>query len=126
MTSGSFSVQVYKIVDRKRKVVKHIGTAHTEQEKNDLQTVANEYILQISKQLALFENTQAQNILYLNQTEFLGVYQTFLYEIINGLLTQIGISKIEKSMLLDLVIMRIVEPASKLRSIELLVSYFGI
>ena len=125
MASGSFSVQVYKIVERKRKVVKHIGTAHNEQEKNDLQAVANEYIIQVSKQLAMFEDFKAQNILYLNQSEFLGVYHTFLYEIINGLLTQIGISKIDKSMLLDLVIIRIVEPASKLRSIELLDSYFG-
>lgn len=126
MVSGSVSVQVYKIVDRKRKVVKHIGTAHNDQGKNDLHSLANEYILQVSKQLALFENAQAQNILYLNQSEFLGIYYTFLYEVINGLLTQIGFSKIEKSMLLDLVIIRIVEPASKLRSIELLNSYFGI
>jgi transposase len=39
---------------------------------------------------------------------------------------QIGFDKVMNNLLLDLVIMRIMEPASKLRSIELIEQYFGI
>jgi hypothetical protein len=65
-------------------------------------------------------------LLHLDKTEFLGVYSTFLYEVISGLISQIGLDKIRKQLLLDLVAIRILEPASKLRSIELLEAYFGI
>ncbi len=41
-------------------------------------------------------------------------------------MSKMGITWIKKQLLLDLVIVRIMEPASKLRSIELLDSYFGI
>lgn len=62
----------------------------------------------------------------LNQTEFIGVYYNFFYEIISKLFIQIGFDKLKNNLLLDLVIMRIFEPASKLRSIELIEQYFGI
>ena len=42
------------------------------------------------------------------------------------MISQVGLDKIKKQLLLDLVTMRIVEPASKVRSIELLEAYFGI
>jgi transposase len=117
---------VYKIENRKRVIVRHIGTAHNEQEKSDLLSLANEFIEKVSKQLHLFENDQPNNILYVNQTEFIGVHYTFLYELISKLIIAIGFDKIKNNLLLDLVILRMVEPASKLRSIELLAEYFGI
>ena len=125
-SSNSVSIQVYKIANRKRVIVRHIGTAHNEQEKSDLLSLANEFIEKVSKQLHLFENDQPNNILYVNQTEFIGVHYTFLYELISKLIIAIGFDKIKNNLLLDLVILRMVEPASKLRSIELLAEYFGI
>jgi hypothetical protein len=124
--ANSVSIQVYKIENRKRVIVRHIGTAHNEQEKSDLLSLANEFIEKVSKQLHLFENDQPNNILYVNQTEFIGVHYTFLYELISKLIIAIGFDKIKNNLLLDLVILRMVEPASKLRSIELLAEYFGI
>lgn len=124
--SNSVSIQVYKIENRKRIIVRHIGTAHSEQEKSDLLLLADDFIKKISKQLYLFENNQSNNIFYTNQTEFLGIQYTFLYELISKLIITIGLDKISNSLLLDLVIMRMAEPASKLRSIELLEEYFGI
>ena len=49
-----------------------------------------------------------------------------LYEVISELISHIGLDIIQNRLLLDLVIIRIMEPASKLRSIELLDVYFGI
>jgi len=88
--------------------------------------LANDFIKKMSLQLALFEDNQSNNILYLNQTEFIGVYYTFFYELISKIAITIGFDKIKNPLLLDLVILRMFEPASKLRSIVLLEEYFGI
>jgi hypothetical protein len=124
--SKSVSIQVYKIENRKRVIVRHIGTACNQQEKSDLLSLANDFIEKMSKQLVLFESNQSKNILYINQTDFIGVRYTFLYELISKLIITIGLDKIKNNLLLDLVILRMIEPASKLRSIELLDEYFGI
>lgn len=125
-SSSSVSIQVYKIENRKRVIVRHIGTARTQQEQSDLLVLANDFIKKASKQLYLFENTQSNNILYLNQTEFTGIHYIFLYELISKLIITIGLDKVKNNLLLDLVILRMMEPASKLRSIDLLDEYFGI
>ena len=49
--TNSVSVQVYKIENRKRVIVRHIGTARNEQEKSDLLLLANDFIEKISRQL---------------------------------------------------------------------------
>lgn len=125
-SANSVSIQVYKIENRKRVIIRHIGTACNEQEKSDLVTLAHDFIEKISKQLYLFEDQQSGNILYVNQTEFIGVHYTFLYELVSKLIIKIGFDKIKSNLLLDLVILRMMEPSSKLRSIELLDEYFGI
>ena len=123
---NSTSVQVYKIENRKRVIVRHIGTARDEQELSDLMSLGYDFIKKISKQLTFFDQKQSGNILHLDKTEFIGVYYGFLYDLISKLIIKIGFDKIKSNLLLDLVIMRIFEPASKLRSIELLEEYFGI
>lgn len=125
-SEGSVSIQVYKIENRKRVIVRHIGTARNQQQKSDLLALANDFIEKISKQLFLFEDQQAGNVFYIKQTEFIGVYYTFLYDVISKIILAIGFDKLNDNLLLDFVIMRIMEPASKLRSIELLEEYFGI
>jgi len=122
----SVSIQVYKIENRKRIILRHIGTAHNEQEKTDLLVVANDFIEKISKQLPLLKDENPGNFLYVDQTEFIGVHYTFLYDVITKLIIDIGFDRVKDDLLLDLVIVRMLEPASKLRSIELIDEYFGI
>src|SRR5215469_16440261 len=124
--AGSVSIQVYRIENRKRVIIRHIGTARNEQEQSGLLALAHDFIEKISKQLFLFGDEQSGNILYINQTRFIGVYYTFLYDLISKLIIIIGFDKLKNNLLLDLVIVRMMEPASKLRSIELLEEYFGI
>jgi hypothetical protein len=124
--SGASAVQVVYYRNRKRVVFKHIGSAKSSQELESLKLVAQEVINRFSPEISLFEEVKLSNLLYLDKCEFLGVYSTFIYEVISGLISQIGLDKIKKQLLLDLVVIRIVEPASKLRSIELLETYFGI
>ena len=55
-SENSVSVQVYKIENRKRVILRHIGTAKNEQELSDLLVLANDFIKKIPKQLCLFED----------------------------------------------------------------------
>jgi len=124
--SGASAVQVVYYRNRKRVIFKHIGSVKDNQELKSLQLVAQDVINNFNPEIPLFEEAKFDNLLYLDKTDFLGVHYTFLYEIISGLAAQIGLNKINKQLLLDLVAIRVVEPASKLRSIELLETYFGI
>jgi hypothetical protein len=124
--SGSKAVQVIYYLNRKRIVFKHIGSAKSNSELGALVVVAQDFIDNYSPELPFSEETRFDNLLYLHKTEFVGVYHTFIYEVLSGLVQRVGLSELGKQLLLDLVIMCIVEPASKLRSIELMDSYFGI
>jgi len=124
--SGANAVQVVYYRNRKRFIFKHIGSASSSNELESLKLVAQDVINNFNPEIPLFEETKLDNLLYLDKIEFLGVYSTFLYEVISGLISQVGLDRIQKQLLLDLVTIRIVEPASKQRSIELLESYFGI
>lgn len=124
--SSSKAVQVIYYVNRKRIIFKHIGSAKTESELDALQVTAQDFIDNYSPELPFKEETRFDNLLYLHKTQFIGVYYTLMYEVLSGILIKVGLSALEKQLLLDLVIIRIVEPASKLRSIELMDNYFGI
>ncbi|MEG4329928.1 IS1634 family transposase [Microcoleus sp. herbarium5] len=124
--SNSKAVQVIYYVNRKRIVFKHIGSARTESELETLHVIAQDFIDNYSPELPFKEEIRFDNLLYLHKTQFIGIYYTQLYEVLLGILVKIGLSALEKQLLLDLVVIRIVEPASKLRSIELMDNYFGI
>ena len=124
--SGASAVQVVYYRNRRRVIFKHIGSARNNQELESLILVAQDLIKNTSADIPLFEDVKLDNLLYLDKCEFLGVYSTFLYEALSEVMTQMGLDKIKKQVLLDMVVIRIIEPASKLRSIELLEYYFGI
>ena len=124
--SGAQSVQVVCYRYRKRVIYKHIGSACTDEELDVLKKVARDLIESHTPTLSIFQDTPSDNLLYLDKSEFLGVYYTFFYEVICSLISAIGFDKIIEQLLLDLVAIRILEPASKRRSIEPLEVYFGI
>ena len=125
-SEGSTSVQVYKIENRKRVIVRHIGTARTPEELTDLTSLATDFIKKVSKQLFLFGDAPSSTIINIKQTDFIGVYYSFFHELISKLIIHVGFDKLKNNFLLDLVIMRMMEPGSKVRSISLLEEYFGI
>lgn len=124
--SGASAVQVVYYRNRKRIIFKHIGSANSNKELESLKLIARDVINNYNPEIPLFEEVKFDKLLYLEKTEFLGVHSTFLYEVLSGLISKIGLDRVNKQILLDLVTIRIVEPASKLRSIELLDTYFGI
>lgn len=124
--SNASAVQVIRYENRKRIIFKHVGSAHNAEDLKTLKEIAKKVVKEASRQIALFESEKSINFIYLEKSEFLGVQYTFLYEALLSICSQIGFDDVCSKMLLDLVVIRIVEPASKLRSFKLLETYFGI
>jgi transposase len=122
--SDSTAVQIIKYENRKRVIVKHMGSAHNKDEVTILWNNAESWITEQTKQLPLF--AQEERFVSFGQLEYLGFEYTFLYETLYKLQTRLGYTCFGNKLLNDLITIRIIEPASKLHSLELLESYFNI
>jgi len=123
---NSRSVQVYRYQNSKRVIVKHIGSGTTDEEITALEEMARVFIADFTRQLYLFEDAKPNDeAVLISQCDYIGVYYTYLYDVLRAIQHQIGYSLLD-DLLNDFVVIRIVEPSSKLRSIELIETYFGI
>jgi len=122
--SGSIAVQVVRYVGHRSIILKHIGSAKDETELGVLQQRALEWIEEESAQLSLFP-PPTQKLLVVDRGECIEVTHRFAFRFFMSCFDECGLSHLPR-LLLDLAIMRLIEPASKLRSIELLQHYFGI
>lgn len=123
--SKASAVQVVRYKNGKRVIVQHIGSAHNDVELEELMLSAQEWIKDYSQQLSVFPDESPNKLLHLNHCTFIGVQYRYFYEQIA--LIQDGLGFIDlPSLLNDLVSIRIFEPASKLRSLELMEQFFGI
>ncbi len=123
--SNARAVQVVRYHQNKRIIMSHIGSAHSEGELNDLLLLANEWIKNFSSQLSVFPDESPNKIIHLNHSRFIGVKYRFFHQQIKDIQQQIGLDDLP-TLLNDLVAIRIFEPASKLRSLELIEQFFGV
>lgn len=77
--SKSQAVQVVYYRKRKRIVYKHIGSGKTVEETAELKLVAQDFMDNYSPILSLFGETTFNNLLYLDKSEFLGVYLLYIF-----------------------------------------------
>ncbi len=127
-SSSAMAVQVIRYRERKRVVVKHIGSAHTPEELLSLKNTAGNWIEQQTRQQRLFapEKKEAPNLIPMDKLHNLGFRYMFAYEFITQLFSLFGYMALRNRLLLDLVLMRIIQPASKAESLDLLTGLFGI
>jgi transposase len=78
-----------------------------------------------TQQLSIFPEENPNKLLHINHLSFLGVKYQFFYDQVQTIQKAIKFDDLP-SLLNDLVVMRIFEPVSKLRSLDLLKYYFGI
>jgi hypothetical protein len=123
--SGAHAVQVVRYVNRRRVVVKHLGCGHSKDEIEALLNSAEVWITKQTHQLSVFAQGADRSFLSLEDFEYVGFYYSFLHEVLTELQDRIGYKRLAVPMLTDLVTMRVIEPSSKLRSIELIKTYFG-
>lgn len=128
-SSGATAIQVVRYQYRKMIVCRHIGSSHDSNKVKLLQQQAKDWIENENKsQLALFPVLPKPNgtILQLDKSQYLGVRYTFLYEVLASQLQFFNFNGLNNQLLFDLVLIRIVEPVSKIASIKLLSQLFGI
>jgi len=120
--SGKYAIQVVSKRDGKLSVHKHIGSYGNEVEKKALQQKVREFIDQTTGQRNLLDLANAINPEHIRITESRPV---FAYELLRGIYDKIGFNRWEDSIIRDLVIARILSPASKRESHEVLTEQFG-
>lgn len=107
---------------------KHIGSAKTITDLKLLRDVARQWIVTVSGQQQLFPESTEDTLLYKHYT-YRGFRYGLLQETIQHIFTTLQLNTIggkTGSMLLDLALIRTVEPASKRESQRLLSTLFGI
>jgi hypothetical protein len=123
--SKAQAVQVVRYQNNKRIVLRHIGSAHTGKALSDLMVLAEEWIKDNTSQLSIFPDENPNKLLHLNHSTFIGIKYRFFHTQVRAILEMIKLDDLP-ALLNDLVAIRIFEPASKLRSLELMERFFGI
>lgn len=126
--SHATAVQVIRYEDRKRIIVKHIGSAHNEEHLNSLKHTAQEWIDRATKQQYLFpsEKKEVLRLIPIDKLHNLGFRYSFAYETISKIIEILQLTQLRNHLFLDLVVIRVIQPASKLESLKLLSELFGI
>jgi len=122
--SGSTAIQVVHYTGHTSKIVRHMGSARDDIERNLLINKAQEWIEKYTQQPNLFPG-QKQNVLIVERSECVRVTHDFAYQFFKSCLGECQLTHLPP-LFLDLAIIRLIEPASKLRSLELLSRYFEI
>lgn len=123
--SGNAAVQVVKKVNRKNKVLKHLGTAKTPLELAHLLKAGQEYISRqrISSGIISFFDSRFQKSdleKLLSKLSFTQSLETATYQFFKHFYRIIGFGKLDDHCFQDLVIARIIKPCSKRQTREFL------
>ena len=123
-SSKATAVQVVEYVKRKMVVVVHIGSARTPEDLLILHDSAKKWMANHGQTDLFRSSAKVSN--QLEKFQYIGVRYTFIYEVLHKLLVRFQFTSLGSKLLHDLVVIRIIEPASKLESLVLLEKYFNI
>jgi transposase len=123
--SGAIAVQVVRYVKRKCVVVRHIGSAKTDDKLAVLSQEAEIVREQLCVQPSLFPRVQQKQILHVEHLSLQSVTHQFALNFLKNCSQICGLGFLN-SLYQDLALMRIIEPTSKLRTLELLERYFNL
>lgn len=124
--SGAIAVQVIRYTQGKRIILRHIGSSHTDEELAVLCQEAEKVREQLSRQPSLFSFTEKPSmLLHQDHLQLSSVTHHFAYNALRKCSKLCGLAFLHP-LYQDLALMRIIEPASKLRTIEMLAKYFNI
>lgn len=132
--SGNTAVQVVRREHQRTIIVRHIGTARSKDDLLKLQKQAEIYIRNKSGLNPLFPEffglTQQQSITevaqVINRLDADKAFHMFAYTFLSFFHDRLGFAALKNYLLRDLAIIRIIEPCSKLHSLELLEKYFSL
>ena len=117
-------MQVVRYERRRVVVIKHVGSGHSADEVDALMEGARQWITRSTLQVPLFGEDKRRS-LALATTRYVGVTHAFAYAVLLSCAERCGLGRLQDELLVDLAIMRLVEPGSKLRAIERMKEFFG-
>jgi hypothetical protein len=121
--SGKQAVQVVRYAGKKREILTHLGSAATDDEHTALEAAAARYIEEHRAQQALFKT--ARRLVDLDRVQLVNVTHCFARSVLARCAEACGLAFLHP-LYLDLAFMRIIEPSSKLRAIELIDRHWGL
>lgn len=123
--SGAIAVQIVQYVKRKCVIIRHLGSANTDEELAVLWQEAEIVREQLCVQPSLFAKIPQKQILHAEHLTLQSVTHQFALNFFRDCFQTCGL-KFLNPLYQDLALMRIIEPSSKLRTLELLERYFNI
>src|SRR3972149_1846000 len=129
--SGKTAIQVVSRegLFRRTKILKHFGSASNKTEIDNLLVLAQKFLVEQEKTMPLFPELfepPKYDLVSRQHIKAKSGKHMFAYEFLDKYYKLNGFESLNNKLLKDLVIMRIIEPCSKLRSISLLSKYFGV
>lgn len=119
--SGAWTVQLATKDHGKSVILRHIGSAHTPEDLKRLKTIARQEL----ERPAMGQTDLFTTRLDLDRVRVVSHKPEYLERIIAHFYNLLGFSGLGPALLFDLVLMRIYQPCSKLRSLRLLETQFG-
>lgn len=125
--SGATAVQVVRSVGKRREIVRHIGSAHDEGTLATLLTEAEDYAERRRVQPSLFAQKQEpeSSLATLDNTKLVAVTHCFARDALRACAQLCRLGGLQ-DIYLDLALMRIIEPTTKIQTLELLEEYFDV
>jgi transposase len=124
--SGSTAIQVGFYAEKRFHLEKHIGSSKDPGKILELLEMANEYVRSRSPQLEFNFNPQSEEILFKRGLTVTKSCLEAAYTYLDEVYSKLGFAKLQNDLLKHFVMIRVLEPASKTKSILLLKKYFDI
>lgn len=124
--SGSTAIQVGTYQGKRFKLFKHIGSAKESAKIAELGDLASEYIQSTSPQLSFNFHPSSEEVLYKRGIRAQKSRLSTAYEYLDKVYHEVGFDQLHSDLLKHFCFMRVLEPASKIKSLTLLHKYFGL
>lgn len=128
-SSGATAVQVVERHHHQTNILKHVGSATDFDSLSHLHELASQYIRDQNPTSPLFPEIVCDNSKHFVAVEdliFTKAHHQAAYEFFSFFYERNGFTQVLNPLLKDMAIMRLIEPCSKVQSIELLKEYFHI
>lgn len=123
--SGAIAIQIVRYVKRKCIIVRHIGSCKTNDELAVLLQKAEDLKEELCVQPSFFTKINQKQVLHVDHLILQSVKHKFILNYLRQCSYICGLNFLNP-LYLDLAIMRIIEPTSKSRTLELIERYFGL
>lgn len=124
--SGSTAIQVGRYFGKRFKLSLHVGSSKDTVKIAEFEQIGKQFIRSHSNQLELEFDSQSEEVLFKKGLQITGGSLSEAYSYLSDIYNNLGFEKLNNDILKHFVIIRVLEPASKIKSISLLKKYFGI